>query len=498
MIDTEAYARIRQCRKNGLSMRKTAETLSMSRHTVKRYWEGAHTPDEKKAYPVQVDSVQKQLVIAALEKYFFENRTIGKQRINAKTAWEAIRDTYTVGESTVRRYVAELKGKNPEGYIPLSFEPAEMMQVDWCEVKVVLQGNVWKVPLFCAVLPYSYCIFAMVMPNMQMPCFIEAHTEAFHFFRGVPQRVMYDNLKTAVFSGFGKNAVKQERYKMLEAHYAFEAVFANIEAGWEKGGVENLCSLVRQAAFVPMPRGNNLREIQNIVIERCLNYIRFHKIRDRPKPIATMSDEERALLMPLPLKQFSAYAETESAVRSDLTFRYDSTKYSVPQEYIGKTITVRAASYQVEAWYKGKQVCVHTRPFTKGEHQYLPEHYLALLERKKRAIPNAAPLKYGVLPPELEKFRTLNRGKDKYEQLANVLLLGRSVDAEVLLAAVDWANRTGSPTLERVQFYLSASDIEMAGQDNAASTTPIDVVVVEQPEFISYDDLIVKWGDHDE
>ena len=48
MISTEAYASIRQSRKNGLSMRETARKLGMSRNTIKRYWDGAHTPDEKK------------------------------------------------------------------------------------------------------------------------------------------------------------------------------------------------------------------------------------------------------------------------------------------------------------------------------------------------------------------------------------------------------------------------------------------------------------------
>ena len=126
MISTEAYAKIRQCRKNGFSRRKTAELLGMSRNTIKRYWDGAHIPDEKKNYPAKIDSPQKELVMTALTKYFQENKTIGKQRVNAKTAWEAIRETYAVGESTVRRYVRELKGINPEGFIPLSFEPGEM------------------------------------------------------------------------------------------------------------------------------------------------------------------------------------------------------------------------------------------------------------------------------------------------------------------------------------------------------------------------------------
>ena len=155
----------------------------------------------------------------------------------------------------------------------------------------------------------------------------------------------------------------------------------NTEAPHEKGAVENLCSLIRQVAFVPIPKGKNLHEIQEQVLRQCLDYIRFHKIRNRPKPIALMLEEERPRLMPLPLKEFSAYAEAEAVVGSDLTFRYDSTKYSVPQEYIGKTVAVRATSYRVEAWHKGVLICTHERPFAKGENQYLPEHYLSLLEK---------------------------------------------------------------------------------------------------------------------
>ena len=284
---------------------------------------------------------------------------------------------------------------------------------------------------------------------------------------------------------------------MLEVHYAFEAAFANPESGWEKGSVENLCSLIRQVAFTPMPKGQNLKEIREQVIRRCLDYIRFHKIRGRKRPIAPMLDEERIHLMPLPLKPFSAYAETEAMVKSDLTFQYDATKYSVPQEYIGKTVTVRATSYKIEAWHRGVLACSHTRPFIKGEHQYLPEHYLSLLERKPRAIPNAAPLKYGTLPPELEKFRKLNCAKDKYEQLANILLLGRQVDTDVLLPAVDWANRTGSPTFDMVRFYLEAHNAEISTQAKT-NVESAEIVVVDKPELHGYDALFSEEGSHNE
>jgi hypothetical protein len=112
------------------------------------------------------------------------------------------------------------------------------------------------------------------------------------------------------------------------------------------------------------------------------------------------------------------------------------------------------------------------------------------LEKRPRAIPNAAPLKYGVLPPELEKFRSLNREPDKYEQLAKILLLGRQYDAEVLLPAVDWANRSGSPTFDAVRFYIEARNTQTYNQENATNES-VDIVV-DTPEFSDYDTLYTE------
>jgi len=486
VIDTVLYAKIRKFKNSGASMRYVAEALGISRHTVKRYWDGAHTPGERKAYPPSNDSPEKEAVMDALKKYFEDNASLskGKQIINAKTAWKALRDKYHVGESSVRRYVRELKQMNPQAFIPLDFEPGEVMQVDWTEVRICVKGHIWKAPVFCAVLPYSYDIFAMVMPNAQWPCFMAGHTGAFEYFGGVTERVFYDNLRSAVLSDYGKNAVKQERFKLFEAHYGFEAVFMNIAAGNEKGAVENLCGLIKQVAFTPIPKGDTLKEIQDQVSRQCLEYRMYHKIKDRPRAILEMSEEERPCLHPLPVKRFEAYDTLEANVGSDLTFRFDGVKYSLPLEYAGKTVTLRVFPYEIEAWYKGKLAYRHERPFTKGENRYIPEHYLPLLEIRPRAMRNAAPLKFGVLPPELEKFRSKCADKDKYEQLANILLLGRETDGNLLLEAVDYANKTGVPSFGKVKLFLDL-------QAPARKTPAVDPVVVERcADLTQYDALL--------
>jgi len=488
MIEWGVYAKIRRMKAEGVSMRRVADSLGLSRNTVKRYWDGGQTPDDKKNYPATVDSAEKLAVMEALKEYFEENKDAPKkQRPNAKTAWVALRDRFNYGESTIRGFVRELRGKHPEAFVPLDFEPGEMMQVDWCEVKAVIDGYMHKVPVFCAALPYSYAIFVAVLPDMTMPNFIEANMMAMEWFGGVAERVLYDNLRTAVFSGTGSKAVKQERFKALEAHYAYEAVFANADSGNEKGGVENLCGLCRGLAFTPVPNVKNLKELQDHVISKCADYIRFHKVKDRILPIRDMYAEERKALRPLPVKRIENSIPAQALVRHDLTFRYDSTKYSLPMEYVGKTVTVRPRAYTIEAWYGGNLVYCHDRPFAKGKHQYIPEHYLPLLERKPRAVRNAAPLKYGVMPPELEMFRERCTSKDKLEQLVNIMLLGRVVEAERLMRAVECANISGRPTYQRVCFYLKLEDESIY---STSITQDDDPVIVEHADLKQYDELI--------
>ena len=485
VIDTALYAKIRKYKNNGASMRHAAAALGIDRKTVKRYWDGARTPGERKAYQYSVDSPEKQEVMEALKKYYEDNRDFskGKQTINAQTAWKALRDTYHVGESTVRRYVQELKQENPQAFIPLDFEPGECMQVDWTQVTLCIKGHLCKAQVFCAVLPYSYDIFAMVLPNAQWPCFMEGHIGAFEHFQGIVERVFYDNLRSAVLEGFGKNAVKQERFKLFEAHYDFTSVFMNAESGNEKGSIENLCGSVKRIAFTPIPKGDNLKEIQAEVSRRCLEYRMYHKIKDRPRPILEMSQEERPYLRPLPAKRFEAYEELKANVGSDLTFRYDTIKYSLPLEYVSRTVTLRVFPYEIEAWYKGVLAYRHTRPFAKGENRYIPEHYLSLLEMRPRAMRNAAPLKFGVMPPELERFRNKCTAKDKYEQLANILLLSRDTDSRRLLDAVDRANKTGIPSLDKVRLFL---DLEKSSDKDPV----VDPVVVAHRDLDQYDTLL--------
>ena len=61
-----------------------------------------------------------------------------------------------------------------------------------------IAGERVTVQLFYMRLSYSRRLFMMAFPTQKQEAFLEGHVRAFHSLPGVPQRITYDNLKTAV------------------------------------------------------------------------------------------------------------------------------------------------------------------------------------------------------------------------------------------------------------------------------------------------------------
>ncbi|HEY80897.1 MAG TPA: transposase [Caldilineae bacterium] len=124
-----------------------------------------------------------------------------KQRYTGKKLFELIQAAgYAGAESTVRRYVGaqRKRQRRPRVYAPLAFEPGEDAQVDWGTGWVELAGELTEVQLFVMRMNYSRKLFVMAFPTQRQEAFFDAHVQAFAFFGGVPKRITYDNLTTAV------------------------------------------------------------------------------------------------------------------------------------------------------------------------------------------------------------------------------------------------------------------------------------------------------------
>ncbi|MCU0406157.1 MAG: IS21 family transposase [Ignavibacteriaceae bacterium] len=483
-ISQEIYSKIRRLHsKENLSIRKIAKMLSIDRKTVRKYCKGEVFPDERINYP-EVTSDLKNLLSPAILNLLEENKEVhGKQKYRAKNVYKDLRKLgFTMGESTIRKYIREIRNKKPEGFIPLTHNPGEFIEIDWGDMYVYMNKVKVMVSVFCAVLPFSYKIYAVPLPTKAYDSFFWGHVKSFDFFGGISEKLLFDNLKTAVFKGSGRNAIPQEKFKFFESHYCFESVFCNIERGNEKGSVENLVDIIRKIAFTPIPRVENFEELTVHVHNKCEIYCNEHKLRERKLSIKDAFEIEKKTLTPLPIKAFDCSVSLQVLVYKDLTFRFEGNKYSIFPEYIGQEITIRANPFKIDVYDKGKVIFTHTRTYKSNDPQYIPEHYLKIIERKPRSVHQAAPLNIGIMPIELSEFRRLHKGKDRNVELISVLQLGDQVERHKLLWAVDMANKCGSPTYSLVLFYLEIDNSEVIQVESSIN--------IEKADFKAYDSLL--------
>ena len=97
---------------------------------------------------------------------------------------------------------------------------------------------------------------------------MEAHRNFFEEIQGVPQTMVYDNMKVAVTIRTGRQGRPAVKYptkamQRLSLYYKFEERFCNARSGWEKGSVERSVEIVRHAAFVSRQSFETLDAAQN-------------------------------------------------------------------------------------------------------------------------------------------------------------------------------------------------------------------------------------------
>jgi transposase len=473
----------------GFSQRAIARTLGISRNTVKKYYKGENMPFEKssrKRKPTVITPEVEKFVRDCLARDAEEG--VPKQQHTAKRIYDRLVNElgFEGGESTIRDLVKKLKNVPEEAFVPLEFDPGEAIQIDWGQAVIYLRGVKTTVRLFCARLCYSAMSFVMAFPHERVEGLIEGHIEAFEFFGGVARRNIYDNMRTIVNDGWGKHVRKEQKdFVQLKAHYAFHSAFCNPGKGNEKGLVEGLVGWSRRNILVPVPHVDSFEELNQLLRQRCLVYQR-HTIRGRSKTVGEYFEIERDKLTPLPLRRMEPIRQVIATCNAFSTIRFETNRYSVPVEYVGKDLTVKASVFEVSLWYRGQEIARHPRLYEREGVRYTLEHYLPLLEKKPRAVWNAQPVKAINLPAAFWDFAH-KLGSD-YEVVKLLKLLSR-YGTGALLECIKEASSLGSYCYEVVRTKLEEKQYA-----DAPEKLITNAVEIKQVDLSAYD-VMIAGGD---
>lgn len=272
----------------------------------------------------------------------------------------------------------------------------------------------------------------------------------------------------------------------------FDADFCAPRRGNEKGHVENGVGYVRRNFLVPIPEFATWEEL-NAHLADCCRRDRAHAIGRRPESIDALLPADVAAMTPLPVEAFLA-RRLESVVVNSLGLgRFDGNDYSVPTRFAHQTLTAVGTVDAVSFRHHGEVVARHRRCWQKRQTIYDPLHYLALLERKTKALDQAAPLAEWNLPPAFAMLRQRLEAADREHgtrQFIRVLRLCEVHELAAVAAAIERALTLEVIDADAVRLILErAAEVEPASLD-LSGRSPLGGVRVPIPNLSAYRDLM--------
>jgi transposase len=373
----------------GRSQRQVAKELELARDTVRKYvTESIPLRKETQPRPRPVWEAVRERVESVLEES--KQWTGGKQRLTATRLHELlVAEGKQVGVTLVKEAVAEWKRQRREVFVPLTYRPGDLAEVDFFEVLVDVDGTRRKAWLFLMRLMYSGRDFAWMYERQDQVSFLDGHVRAFTHFGGVPARLAYDNLRAAVVRILvGGERALTARFAALASHYLFEPCFCRPGEGHDKGGVEARGKAVRQQALVPIPSGPTLEAINAALLARL--DARLETKRDvTGQTIGARFLEEQRVGRPAPLP-FEAEATTFATVTPRALVRVEGAYYSVPSRWSGLDLLVRIGATRVTIVGKDGTRIPHPRKRF-GQRSIDYRHYLSELARKPQAVRQVLP-----------------------------------------------------------------------------------------------------------
>ncbi len=315
-------------------------------------------------------------------------------------------DAYQGSYSQLRRFVRDIRPADQKGNIELHFRPGEAMQVDFGSCGTVPCGETSRrLSVLVITLCHSRLLYAEFFTCERLEHMLTGIRHALEFFGGVPEHIIVDNCKTAVLRHSSHGVVWfHPRFSELVAHYGSTPVACKPVSPQEKGRVENGVKYVKNN-FMNGRTPCSLPQINPALVEwrEEIANVRVHGTT-REQPVERFRRNEKHALKALPYKPADCMI-TESRRASKLCrVSFDSNRYSVPEKYARRQLTVRADPDRVLLYDGEKLAAEHTRSYDRNTAVVDPDHTEQMKRRRRRAREQNLQHDFLTLGPAAETF----------------------------------------------------------------------------------------------
>ncbi|MGH8299733.1 MAG: IS21 family transposase, partial [Steroidobacteraceae bacterium] len=477
MLDYETYCKIRDHHdRQGLSITQTARALGLHPQTVSKWVRITPYRPRRSPAPHSRLDPYKGLIVRWLDEH----------PLSAQQVFQRLLESgFTGGRTIVADYVRTIRPRRPAAFLRLSFAAGECAQVDWGEYGSIGVGSTRRrLSFFVMVLCYSRLMYLQFTVSQTMEHFLACHENAWSAFGGVVQRVMVDNLKSAVLQRLAGSApVLNPRYLDYARHAGFTISACNVRAGWEKGRVESGVGYVKKNLLngLELADFSAVNPTAQLWLDSIAN-VRIHGETHR-RPV-DLFQEERAKLRPLNSAPYDLARIISTRASSQFRVRLDTNRYSVPAEHAGARVLVKAYPDRIVICREHSIIARHVRSYDRRADIEDPDHPKVLLAQRRNAREQRLLMQFLALSPQAQSY---------YEGLENRRLNPRHHVRKILaLAEIYGAEATRRALADGLAFQaFSCEYIAHLLEARARSAPPVsplsltrrqDLLELELPE----------------
>jgi len=253
MVGIEMYAKIQELKRKGYKKQRAARELGIDTKTVRKYWEMS----EAEYSEYLLETKERSKVMDPYRDFVLE-RLQKHPEITSAIIYDHLLEEFSEfmpSYRTVRLYVCNLRtteGIPAPGKIRQYCEVAEMPLGRQAQVDTGQQtmkdgyGKSVRVYIFSMVLSasrYKYTRFQMEPFTAQT--FIEAHDQAFRYFGGRPEEIVYDQDRVMVVSENAGDIILTEAFESYQSYAGFSIRLCRGFDPESKGKVEAVVKYVK-------------------------------------------------------------------------------------------------------------------------------------------------------------------------------------------------------------------------------------------------------------
>ena len=380
-MNGDLWMSIRNDRLKGMSFREIGRKYGIDQRTAKKY----AMSDDKPIYRY------KRPKHKAIEDYAdYINELLKEAPYSAVRIKEFLEEHYNIKicYTSVQQYVKSQKDEyNHQATVRFETMPGEQGQVDWgfFENYRVIDEYEKEHKLYCflMILGYSRMRYIEFVTDMTTETLIRCHLNAFNYFGGYPNEILYDNMKQVVVKRLlrAKDSTLNKAFEDFAGFFKFKVILARPYRGQTKGKVERSVRYVRENFMVGI-KFKNLPDLNDKALVWC-NKInsKVHMGTNEIPKVRLIEEHLNKVIRPYYIEQNSI-----RKVEKDCLFSYKNNKYSVPSDYINRNIIVAEFNNLITAYCDGEIIATHALASGRGRTIIAKSHYDKLLIRQSQEM----------------------------------------------------------------------------------------------------------------